>query len=156
MKKMILLFSLRTFDNLQKNSASMANNLATYVYVWLDKDINKHRIQQQLRHVINHLQVFDKIAECDNYIRASTREKLVFVMSDAFNESTIARLHDLPQLIYCYVICVDNTNDIAWTNQYPKVSYELTNMFTNSSSYFIIRPCDRIDTNELYGEILKM
>ncbi|CAF1238493.1 unnamed protein product [Didymodactylos carnosus] len=61
------------------------------------------------------------IQECDNYIRASSTIKVVLVMSDTFSQSTVARLHDLTQLVCCYIVHRDNTNDTTWTNQYQKI-----------------------------------
>jgi hypothetical protein len=89
--------------------------------VWLDKNVEKSQIQRRLRCAIRHLHIFEDHAACDNYIRASTKEGLILITSDTFTETTIARLHDLPQLNYCYIICRGNRNNAIWTSQYQKV-----------------------------------
>jgi hypothetical protein len=99
----------------------MASHFECYVCVWLEKDAEKNRIHDELRHAISHLRIFDTSTECDNYIRASIKEKVVLIISNTFAESTVARLHDLPQLVCCYVLCRDPSNDLTWTKQYLKV-----------------------------------
>ncbi|CAF4032598.1 unnamed protein product [Rotaria magnacalcarata] len=99
----------------------MQNQFEGCTCVWLGKNAKRNKIYNELRHVISSLHIFDTSSECDNYIRASTKEKVVFVISNTFNESTIARLHDLPQLVCCYVLCCNQSEDFAWANQYSKI-----------------------------------
>ena len=121
--KFFLLFC-NSSDNEQQIFRAMTSIIETSACVWLDRNVERNWIQQELRYAIRHLRIFEVAAECDNYIRASTKEKVVLIMSDAFNQSTLTRLHDLPQLAYCYVFCRDISNNTAWTNQYQKVRDE--------------------------------
>jgi hypothetical protein len=100
-------------------------NLESFTCVWLDQAVDKtednRETEQRLRQIINHLYTCDDKDKCERYIRDIIQEKIVFIVSGAFGQDLIPRIHNLSQLSACYVFCGNKKKHIEWANQYAKV-----------------------------------
>ncbi|CAF3835422.1 unnamed protein product, partial [Adineta steineri] len=53
------------------------NHLESFSLIWLNNNENVH-IQKELRNTINHIETFDDVEECKNYIdKTSENDRLV-------------------------------------------------------------------------------
>lgn len=107
------------------NSDSKHMNLESYACLWLDQNANSRednrQTQKELRQIINHLRVFDKINECEQYIRQIKHEKIVLIVSGRLGREIVPRLHDLSQFYACYVLCQDQKLNEQWAKNFSKV-----------------------------------
>jgi len=103
-------------------------NLETFACLWLDADIanteDNCETEQKLRKFINHLQTFNKSDECEDVIRKTKKEKIVLIISGQLGRELIPHIHDLSQLIACYIYCLNETVHQEWAKQYPKVYFK--------------------------------
>ena len=104
----------------------MTANLESFICLWLDQAVNTSKtnveFQQQLRQIINDLQIFENSQRCEDYIRKITDEKIVLIVSGSLGRQIVPRLHDLSQFSACYVFCQDEKANKEWAEKYPKVS----------------------------------
>lgn len=104
---------------------SMASNLESFTCLWLDRTVNSSEDNletlRELRQIINDLRTFDNIDQCEKYIRQITEEKVVLIVSGAFGQQIVSRIHNLPQFSACYVFCQNKKVNEEWAKQYPKV-----------------------------------
>jgi hypothetical protein len=100
-------------------------NLETYSLLWLDASINseeKIKTQQKLRSSINHLEIFEEIEKCEQYIQStSLQDRLVLLMSDNFCEQLIPRIHEFQQVHSIYIYGPGKEFYQQWTQKYIKV-----------------------------------
>ena len=130
------LSSAKVTDEKQSSIPSKRmSNIEIFDYFWLDQDVHKTKdnqeIQRELRKIINHLQTFENLDECDQVIRAITQEKIILISSGSLGRQIVPRLHDLPQLHACYIFCTDKTANEQWTRKYAKVSHRICRFFVN-------------------------
>ncbi|CAF1152950.1 unnamed protein product [Didymodactylos carnosus] len=100
-------------------------NLESYVLLWLDGDINKTHDNietlKELRQVINYIQTFDDIEQCESYIREIQNEKVLLIVSGSIGRRITSRIHDLTQFSGFYVYCQDKASNEKWAKSYSKV-----------------------------------
>ncbi|CAF3808194.1 unnamed protein product [Adineta steineri] len=93
------------------------NHLESFSLIWLTNNENVH-IQTELRNIINHIEIFDDVEECKNYIEnTSENDRLVLVTNDEFGRQIIPSIHQLRQISSIYI----NSQDKQWTNDFSKV-----------------------------------
>jgi hypothetical protein len=101
------------------------SNIEMFACFWLDQDVykmkNNQKIQNELRKIINHLQIFENPDECEQAIRSITQEKIILISSNSLGHQIVPRLHDLPQFTACYIFCLDQADNKQWTTNYAKV-----------------------------------
>ncbi|CAM4805222.1 unnamed protein product [Rotaria magnacalcarata] len=107
------------------NSARTNSNIETFACFWLDQDIytteDNRETLEELRHIINHIKVFDHVEECEQAIRNITHEKVILICSGSLGRQLVPRLHDLTQFSVCYVLCQDQAANEQWSSKYPKI-----------------------------------
>ncbi|CAF4354691.1 unnamed protein product, partial [Adineta steineri] len=92
------------------------NHLESFSLIWLNNNENVD-IQRELRNIINHIEIFDDVEECKNYIEnTSENDRLVLVTNDEFGRQIIPSIHQLRQISSIYI----NSQDNQWTNDFPK------------------------------------
>ncbi|CAF1363230.1 unnamed protein product, partial [Adineta steineri] len=93
------------------------NHLESFSLIWLNNNENVD-IQKELRNTINHIETFDDVAECKNYIeKTSENDRLVLVTNGEFGQQIIPSIHQLRQISSIYI----NSEDKQWTNDFPKL-----------------------------------
>ncbi|CAF1122140.1 unnamed protein product [Adineta steineri] len=101
------------------------NNFETYSLIWLDASVNsKDSIETQaiFRSFINHLQIFEKLDQCEQYIQSvSLDDRIVFVVSGSFGQQIISKIHSLQQIFSIYIYCENQEFHHRWSQQYNKV-----------------------------------
>jgi hypothetical protein len=117
------------------------SNLESFTCLWLDQNVNSTQDNrdtlQELRQVINHLRTFQNGAECEQYIRQITQEKVVLIVSGSLGRQVVPRLHDLPQFSACYVFCQDKKANEEWANKYDKVKHFIVILFEPSYCHIL-------------------
>ncbi len=102
------------------------NNFETYFLIWLDASINSEEnrdAQEKFRSSIHYLQTFDKLDECEKYIRSvSSEDRIVFIVSGHFGQYLIPQIHHLRQLSSIYIYCANKDFHQQWCQQYYKVN----------------------------------
>lgn len=101
------------------------SNIEIFTCFWLDQDLSKTKdnegTQNELRKIINHLEIFENSDECSQAIQNTTQDKIILISSSSLCHQIISRVHDLPQLSACYIFSQDKPIDNQWTNNYAKV-----------------------------------
>jgi hypothetical protein len=91
--------------------------------VWLDSQINQteenQQIQSQLRQTIDHMEIFDNINQCEQYITQTINTSIYFIINGEFDDQIISHIHKFSQILYIYIVSNDSKKD---TN-FPKVKY---------------------------------
>jgi hypothetical protein len=102
----------------------MDSDLESFTCLWLDSAVNSpenKEIQKELRQIINDFQAFDEIDIGEQRIREITEEKVLLIVSGAFGRKIVPRIHDLPQVVACYVFCQNEKANKEWSSNYSKV-----------------------------------
>ncbi|CAF1273675.1 unnamed protein product [Adineta steineri] len=101
------------------------NNLETYSLFWLDASVNSQRninAQQKLHSLINHLETFEHINECEQRIRSvSAQDRIVLIVSGQLGQQLVPRIHELRQIASIYVYCMDKQRNELWANTFSKI-----------------------------------
>jgi hypothetical protein len=101
------------------------SNIEIFACFWLDQNVHKtednQETQKELRKIINHLQTFENLDECEQVIRSITQEKIILISSGSLGHQIVPRLHDLPQFNACYIFCHDEAANKQWATNYAKV-----------------------------------
>ncbi|CAF1221230.1 unnamed protein product [Adineta steineri] len=93
------------------------NHLESFSLIWLNNNENVD-IQKELRNTINHIETFDDVEECKNYIeKTSENDRLVLVTNGEFGQQIIPSIHQLRQISSVYI----NSENEQWTNDFPKL-----------------------------------
>ena len=102
-------------------------NYETYSLIWLDTSINSKEnldAQGKLRVWINYLQTFDKLDECEKYIRSvSSEDRIIVIINDHFGQQLIPDIHLFRQVSSIYIYCGKKEFDEEWIKQYNKVIF---------------------------------
>lgn len=104
----------------------MNENLETYSLVWLDDTVKESKenidVQQQLRSVINRLKIFERVDQCEQYIRSvSSQDRIVLIVSGRLGQEIVPRINDFRQISSIYIYCSDKKKHEQWATKYSKV-----------------------------------
>ncbi|CAF3980886.1 unnamed protein product, partial [Adineta steineri] len=93
------------------------NHLESFSLIWLNNNENVD-IQRELRNIINHIETFDDVEECKDYIeKTSENDRLVLVTNGEFGQQIIPSIHQLRQISSIYI----NSEDKQWTDDFDKL-----------------------------------
>ncbi|CAF4597107.1 unnamed protein product, partial [Rotaria sp. Silwood2] len=113
-------------------------NLEDFTVIWLDASVNKSEdclnTTAQLRSVINYIKTFDKMDECIDCIYEYYTEKIFFIISGALGEQLVPDIHDLQQIQYIYIYCLNKDKHEQWVSNYPKIQGVFTDRNTLCST----------------------
>ncbi|CAF1524334.1 unnamed protein product [Adineta ricciae] len=97
-----------------------------FICVWLDSSVDSteenRNIQKKLRQIIENLRMFENADICEKYLRKTTKESLILIVSGTFGRQILPSVHNLPQLISFYVFCQDKKGNEQWAKKYSKLS----------------------------------
>jgi hypothetical protein len=112
-------------SNETKSSIRKNTNYETYSLIWLDASINSEEnldAQEKLRLSINYLITFDKVDECEKYIRSiSSDDRIVLIVSGHFGQQLLPNIHLFRQVSSIYIYCTNKEFHQQWSKQYTKV-----------------------------------
>ncbi|CAF4830456.1 unnamed protein product, partial [Rotaria sp. Silwood1] len=101
-------------------------NLETFMLVWLDPRIDTDRgyieMQKRLKDAFTCCIVFDDNNKCEQWLKRSTDDdRLVLVVSGAFGQMIVPKVHDMKQIVDIYVYCRNKSRHQRWTKNFSKV-----------------------------------
>jgi hypothetical protein len=151
--------------------------------IWLDESIDEsnnedcRKFIKKLRQVVNAVNIFTDADQCIDRITDSIEEKIFMIVSQAFSETIIPIVQDIPQVVSIYIICNNNDRHEQWAKQWFKVKGVFTDITTiyealkkaapdcgeNSVSVSFIKASDgssnknldELDSSFMYTQILK-
>lgn len=96
--------------------------LETFLLVWLDQNIDtspeNKATQNKLRNILTCLVTFDNVESCEQWLKKCTmEEKIVLIVSGAFGEYIVPKIHYLPTIISIYVYCLDVSRNEPWAKK---------------------------------------
>jgi len=102
------------------------NNLETVYLVWLDTSVNTSKdnidAQQQFRTIINHLETFENVQECEQYLRQTSKDDRIFlIVSGRLGQEIVPRIHQYRQVSSIYVYCMNKRTNEEWAKHFTKV-----------------------------------
>ncbi|UJR19413.1 hypothetical protein I4U23_022543 [Adineta vaga] len=104
----------------------MASDRDVFTCVWLDNSVDSgeenRNVQKKLRQIIENLRTFDNVEVCEKYLRKTTKESLILIVSGTFGRQILPSVYDLSQLISFYVFCQDKKGNEEWAKKYSKLS----------------------------------
>lgn len=118
------------------------------IVIWLDSDINEldsnyQSCVNQLRQIINSVEVFSDVEQCVDFIVDVEDAKIFLILSDAIEEATMPLIHDAPQLDSIYVFSTNHSKYEQWMLKWKKI----VGVFSN-----ILSICDPLQRNIKYCE----
>jgi len=103
------------------------NNLELFSIIWLDSNLNindNRKTDEKLRLIINHLNKFQDIQQCQRYIeQRSIDDRLIIIVNGIQGQQMVPRIHHLRQVSSIYVYCIDKYYHQQWTQQFYKVKF---------------------------------
>ena len=111
---------------MSRNASAKDENLETFSLIWLDPKVNKtkdnRRTQQKLRHIINHIKIFDDQRQCERYLLPlSPKDRVVLIVSGQCGRQLVPQIHQLQQISSIYIYCMDREGNEQWAKDYTKV-----------------------------------
>lgn len=111
------------------------SNLEAFACLWSDaaggKTDDTRETEMELRKLINYLRIFETIEQCERAIRNIRQEKIILISSGQLGIHLIPRVHDLPQLIACYIFCLNETTYTDWAKTFSKVNAKIKSCFSS-------------------------
>ncbi|CAF4366735.1 unnamed protein product [Rotaria magnacalcarata] len=108
----------------QYSSFDQFNWLDNTELIWYDKtdELFRHAsfIRILRRRLYQHVEMFDDLEKCENYIRTSQHHRIFLITSLEEGQYIIPNIHDLSQLYSAYIYNATKTNQL-WTEKYSKV-----------------------------------
>ena len=97
-----------------------------YLLVWLDANVNastedsQHTVQQ-LRTVVNDINLFMDPEECVAFLDGIQLEKVFLIASGSLGRDLVPRIHPMTQVDAIYIFCGDKSRHEEWVKKWPKV-----------------------------------
>ena len=102
------------------------SNFSNYNVIWLDASIHSKQnanLQTRLRSIVTHLQVFEDVTQCQQYIQSTfAANQFIFIVSGKLGQEIIPRIHEYSTIYTIYIYCVNKDSYEVWSRKYPKVS----------------------------------
>lgn len=107
------------------NANGNVNN--NFIVVWLDKEIEKSKENQDskalIRHTVrNQLKTFENPDDCIDYISDESSKRIYFIVSGSFGWHIVPLIYHLPQIKTIYVFCVKRQRAEEWAKPNLKIS----------------------------------
>ena len=100
----------------------LQNNLL----IWVDANINhkdtdtQHTLQQ-LRAVVDHVDLFTQIDQCLPFLSKIKNEQALIITSGSLGQHLVQQIHHLPQVDAIYIFCGQSDRHRSWTSQWSKI-----------------------------------
>lgn len=109
-----------------RTTATNKINLENVSLVWLDGSVNKLQesidAQKQLKLLTNHLEVFEKVDLCENYIKQLPKtDQIILIVSGSLGQQIVPRIHTDQRIVSIFVYCGDRLKNEPWTKPIRKV-----------------------------------
>ena len=103
------------------------NNLELFSLIWFDSDpkiFDDPKINERLRIIINHLQKFNEIKECREYIEQRSQDDRLIILLNGFQcHDVLSNIHHFSQVSAIYSYSIDQSSHQQLSEQFPKVRF---------------------------------
>jgi Tetratricopeptide repeat/NAD:arginine ADP-ribosyltransferase len=94
--------------------------------VWIDETIdpsdrNWKRMLDEMKTVVNTVQVFTNVDECHSYIRTMEKTRALVISSGSLGRDIVPKIHGLAQADAIYIFCGDRSRHTEWTQEWTKI-----------------------------------
>jgi hypothetical protein len=101
-------------------------NFETVYLIWLDAFANQTKenleIQQQFRSIIHHLEIFESVHDCEQYIQQTPKnDRFFLIVSGRLGQEIVPRIHHYRQILSIYVYCMNKKLNEEWAKHFSKV-----------------------------------
>jgi hypothetical protein len=106
--------------------SSKDTNFETIYLIWLDAYVNQSKenleIQQQFRSIIHHLEIFESVHDCEQYIQQTSKtDRFFLIVSGRLGQEIVPRIHQYRQILSIYVYCMNKKHNEEWAKHFSKV-----------------------------------
>jgi hypothetical protein len=100
--------------------------LDTCPLIWLDSLVNTSQEnldgQRLIRNSIDNLKTFETVDKCEEYIQSiSSEERIILIVSGRLGQEILPRIHQLRQVSFIYVYCLNKSANEQWAKEFKKV-----------------------------------
>ena len=97
-----------------------------YRLIWVDGSFNEsdsdcQNTVQQLRAIVNDVQVFTNSNACVDFLRGVSEEKVLVIISDSLGKDLVPQIHSMSQVNTIYIFCRNREWEQAWTEDWSKI-----------------------------------
>ena len=143
-----------------------------FTLIWLDSslDLNLHQSLDQLRQIINKIDLFCDVEQCVDFLGSLKETKAFMIVSEGLAPKVVPRIHAMSQLESIYVWNAHESEDEQWAHEWTKVKGSFSDI--GSICHLLeqdTRQCDRdsisisvtssnlnrLDPSFMYTQILK-
>ncbi|CAF1383335.1 unnamed protein product [Rotaria sp. Silwood1] len=108
------------------NAFACNSSIENFILIWLDADVNRteenFNAQKELRTIINNIQTFEIIDQCEEYIKDQMNQyQFIVIVSGRLGQELVPRIHEFSQVLAIYVFCMDQEKNLAWARNFNKV-----------------------------------
>ncbi|CAF3833086.1 unnamed protein product [Rotaria sordida] len=94
------------------NTFAFNSSIENFILIWLDADVNRTEenlnAQKELRTIINNIQTFEIIDQCEEYIKCQMHQyQFILIVSGRLGQELVSRIHEFSQVLAIYVFCMD-------------------------------------------------
>ena len=96
----------------------------TSLLVWIDDSVSLNENQsakRKLRSLINHVKVFENIAECKTHICQLKHDNIRLIISEYLGFIVVPYIHSLKQITLIYLYCLDCNKQLEWPSRFSKI-----------------------------------
>jgi hypothetical protein len=95
---------------IEKTTSIRNSNLETYLLVWLDASVNVNKeikeARVKLKSTINHIQIFECVNECEEFIATlSSEDRITVIINRDLENEIVPRIYNLNHIISIYMYC---------------------------------------------------
>ena len=130
-----------------------------YLLVWLDANVttsnedSQHTLQQ-LRSVVNEVNLFTEPEECMNFLEGIELEKVFLIVSGSLGRDLVPRIHPMTHIDTIYIFCGDKSRHEEWVKKWPKVKGIHTQIESICKAFELaLKQCNRDHTAVSFAQI---
>ena len=130
-----------------------------YLLVWLDANVttsnedSQHTLQQ-LRSVVNEINLFIEPEECISFLEGIKLEKVFLIVSGSLGRDLVPRIDRMTQIDAIYIFCGDKSRHEEWVKKWPKVKGTHTHIKSICKALALaVQQCNRDYTAVSFAQI---
>ncbi|CAF3577479.1 unnamed protein product [Rotaria socialis] len=113
-------------SSIESTPQKKPTDFETFLLIWLDPNVDTStdnvQTQKRLREILTCLITFDKVEPCERWLKkCCANEKIILIVSGAYGQEIIPKIHHLKRLITIYVYCLDVGRNKQWAKTFAKV-----------------------------------
>ncbi|CAF0884186.1 unnamed protein product [Rotaria sordida] len=111
---------------IESASTIKTTHFETFILVWLDPNVDTNaenvQTQERLRKILTCLITFDTVDACEQWLKkCCSDEKILFIVSGAYGQEIIPKIHHLQAIISIYIYCLDIDRNKIWAQNFAKI-----------------------------------